>query len=202
MKTGNFKLNLVQENIIALLKEVYYAFYDHATERKIQYELNIKEKEIFACYDHDQLEKVLFNLLSNAFKFTSNNGTIKLNVDNTNQKWITVAISNTGPTLSKQEQENIFNRFYQQTEDLEDDIIGQLLDYAEGLSLDDDPVTTNADGTPNNTGTVYFRIRAYAGAGTGNNTEIISDIINLNLSVIEQVPTGICDGVLLWEMLW
>ncbi|MFK7981937.1 MAG: SusF/SusE family outer membrane protein [Saprospiraceae bacterium] len=73
--------------------------------------------------------------------------------------------------------------------------VGQLMDYATNLGLDDDPTTTNTDGSSNNTGTVYFRLRAYAGAGTGNNTEIISDVISLNIEIIEQVITGACDGV-------
>ncbi|MEN0002519.1 MAG: SusF/SusE family outer membrane protein [Bacteroidota bacterium] len=73
--------------------------------------------------------------------------------------------------------------------------IGQLMDYAALLGLDDDPATTDVDGNPNNTGTIYFRLRAYAGAGTGNNTEMVSAIISLNVEVIEQVATGVCAGV-------
>lgn len=73
--------------------------------------------------------------------------------------------------------------------------VSQLLDYAERLGLDNDPNTTDVAGNPNNTGIVHFRVRAYAGAGTGNNTEMLSDVISLNMVVIEQVATGVCDGV-------
>ena len=68
--------------------------------------------------------------------------------------------------------------------------VGTLLDYAFDLGLDDDPTTTNDDGNPNNMGQVFFRLRAYAGAGTGNNTDIISDPVTINLVWLERTFTG------------
>jgi len=68
--------------------------------------------------------------------------------------------------------------------------VGTLLDYAENQGLDDDPATTDENGNPNNTGTVYFRLRAYAGAGTGNATEAFSDTEALSVRLIEQEPAG------------
>lgn len=74
--------------------------------------------------------------------------------------------------------------------------VAQMIEFAELLGLDDDPNTTDEDGNPNNTGTVYFRLRAYVGAGTGNNTDMLSDITSLNIRWIEQMPTGGgCDPV-------
>lgn len=73
--------------------------------------------------------------------------------------------------------------------------IGRLLEYGEALGLDNDPNTTGPDGNPNNEGTVYFRVRAYAGSGTGNATEMQSDIVGLNIELVEQEPTGACDGM-------
>lgn len=64
--------------------------------------------------------------------------------------------------------------------------VGELLEYAEELGLDNDSSTTDTDNNPNNTGIVYFRLRAYAGTGTGNNTEMLSDITGLNIQIIEQ----------------
>lgn len=74
--------------------------------------------------------------------------------------------------------------------------VKQLLKYAEDLGLDDDPNTTDANGNPNNTGTVYFRLRAYAGAGTGNNTEVLSNPQALNIRWLEQAdPSGACASI-------
>ncbi|MFK7981934.1 MAG: two-component regulator propeller domain-containing protein [Saprospiraceae bacterium] len=125
IETGNFKVNLIKGDISILLKESFYAFYDHAIERNIQYQLEGAHKEIFVLFDYDQLEKVFFNLLSNAFKFTSNNGSIELTVNNPKDDDLQISISNTGQTLSSQQQESIFNRFYQQqSQGVEDEAIG------------------------------------------------------------------------------
>lgn len=74
--------------------------------------------------------------------------------------------------------------------------VGDLIDYAEDLGLDDDPATTDEAGNPNNTGEVHFRLRAYAGSGTGNNTEAFSDPSTLSIVWVEQAPTGgACDPI-------
>lgn len=74
--------------------------------------------------------------------------------------------------------------------------VGTLIDYAEDLGLDDDPATTDEAGDPNNTGEVYFRLRAYAGDGTGNNTDVLSDPVTIPIVWIEQAPTGgACDPI-------
>lgn len=66
--------------------------------------------------------------------------------------------------------------------------VAKLLDFAKDLGLDDNPATTNADGTPNNTGQVYFRLRATAGT-TGAN-ETLSKIQAVTIKWIETVAAG------------
>jgi len=74
--------------------------------------------------------------------------------------------------------------------------VGTLIDYAEDLGLDDDPATTDDAGNPNNTGEIYFRLRAYAGSGTGNNTDVLSDPVTIPIVWIEQAPVGgACDPI-------
>ncbi|MEL6672443.1 MAG: SusF/SusE family outer membrane protein [Bacteroidota bacterium] len=69
--------------------------------------------------------------------------------------------------------------------------VDQLLDFAGALGLDDDPNTTDSLGNANNSGTVYFRLRAYAGSGTGaNSLETLSDIISIDIEVVEKIGTG------------
>jgi hypothetical protein len=72
--------------------------------------------------------------------------------------------------------------------------VKQLLDYAEDLGLDDDPKTTDAEGLPNNTGSIYLRLKAYVGSGTGNSVETLSDIRQLNFTWVEKADVGgACD---------
>ncbi|WP_140485367.1 SusE domain-containing protein [Flavobacterium sp. GSA192] len=66
--------------------------------------------------------------------------------------------------------------------------VAKLLEFAEDLKLDDDPLTTNTDGSANNTGQVYFRVKATAGT-TGAN-ETFSVIQPISIKWIETVATG------------
>ncbi|WP_394748206.1 SusE domain-containing protein [Spongiimicrobium salis] len=65
--------------------------------------------------------------------------------------------------------------------------VRNLLDLAETLGLDQDPATTTAEGEPNNTGTVFFRIRAFAGNNNADtNTENISEVLSFNITLLED----------------
>ena len=66
-------------------------------------------------------------------------------------------------------------------------LVEHLLDLAEELNLDDDPETTDENGNPNNTGTVYFRVKASIGNGGAGSDEIFSEIANINIKIIEAV---------------
>lgn len=69
-------------------------------------------------------------------------------------------------------------------------LVETLLDFAEELGLDNDPATTDGQGNANNTGQVYFRLRAYTGAGGANTTEVVSDSQALNITVLERAGEG------------
>jgi hypothetical protein len=66
--------------------------------------------------------------------------------------------------------------------------IANLLDFAKDLKLDGDPATTRADGSANNTGQVYFRLKATAGTAGANET--LSPIQVISIEWIETQPTG------------
>ncbi|MCG8701894.1 MAG: ATP-binding protein, partial [Bacteroidales bacterium] len=124
IETGNLKLNVVNGNLVLFVKEMYYSFYDHAGERNIKYNLICKEEELNIFFDYDQMEKVMFNLLSNAFKYTPNQGEVSIIVDNTGNKHVGVEVKNTGHILSELQQQKIFDRFYQTSSGVEDNDIG------------------------------------------------------------------------------
>ena len=69
-------------------------------------------------------------------------------------------------------------------------LVKDLLRLGEELGLDNDPITTDASGEPNNKGIVYLRIRASIGNGGAGSDEIFSDVQGVNLAFIEQVVSG------------
>lgn len=69
--------------------------------------------------------------------------------------------------------------------------VGQLLAFAEELGLDDDPATTDPDtGSPNNTGQVFFRLRAFTGTGAANSVEEFSNVQAIAIVWIEKQEAG------------
>jgi hypothetical protein len=75
-------------------------------------------------------------------------------------------------------------------------LVSQLMDLATELNLDDDPTTTDVNGDPNNSGVVYFRIKASIGNGGAGSEEIVSEIQPINIRIIEKVLTTTqCDSL-------
>ena len=69
--------------------------------------------------------------------------------------------------------------------------IKNLLAMAAGLGLDDDPATTDGDGNPNNTGTVYFKVTAFVGSGEGTDAmSTTSDVEQLTITLVEKSDEG------------
>lgn len=66
--------------------------------------------------------------------------------------------------------------------------VAKLLEYAKALGLDNDPSTTQADGSPNNKGQVYFRIKA--NAGTTDAIQVVSPVQSITITWIEAVAAG------------
>lgn len=112
LETNEIKLNVSKNEFISFTKEIYLSFSDIAKERNINCIFNTVESKIDLWYDKNQLEKVIFNLLSNAFKFTNDNGTIEVKIETT-EKEVVLCVNDTGIGLSSVDKEKIFKRFYQ-----------------------------------------------------------------------------------------
>jgi len=76
IETGSMKLETKPANLIDFLKAVIFSFSSLAERRQIKYHFQYPYGNPIAYFDADKLEKILFNLLSNAFKFTPENGEI------------------------------------------------------------------------------------------------------------------------------
>ena len=101
-------------NLTALLKEVFLCFAHQARSKNIQYDFISVTERIDVCADREKLEIALFNLLSNAFKFTPDGGRIAVEVKETEAK-VNIRITDTGCGIAEDATEKIFNRFYQES---------------------------------------------------------------------------------------
>jgi CheY-like chemotaxis protein len=112
-ETGNMTLYLQKNDLVGFIKEIFLSFQPLAESKRIKYDFIAHEKEVIIHIDKNQLEKVFFNLLSNAFKFTPEDGRIKVEVSVENETWCLVSVTDNGKGIPVEYQEKLFTNFYQ-----------------------------------------------------------------------------------------
>ena len=116
LEASSIELRAKKENLISLLRGIFYSFSELADRKKITLKYYSVSDEILAWIDRDKFEKILNNLLSNAFKFTPENGEIRIEVVNTSIDYIhysTISIKDSGIGIPADKVDKIFDRFYQ-----------------------------------------------------------------------------------------
>jgi len=107
---GHFAITAHEDNLEALLKGISNSFNYQAREKNINYSIEIDQTGA-VWFDRNIVEIIITNLLSNAFKFAPNNGSIIIRAKKTDQQ-LQVEISNSGCQLTHKELDRIFDRFY------------------------------------------------------------------------------------------
>ena len=110
-EAGLLKLHVSEGNLVEFGREITASFKNLAKQRNIQLHFNATSEEILTWYDPDQLEKVLFNLLSNALKFTKEGGSVMVSMDQPGP--VEIKVRDTGVGIPSGQLANIFDRFYQ-----------------------------------------------------------------------------------------
>ncbi len=109
---GLLKLNRVHGDMVGFAREVFLSFQNIARNKQIAYTFETDLDEALVDFDRNQMEIVLCNLLSNAFKYTKEGGNIKLRVYQQNNR-IGIDVEDNGIGLSEENIRNVFDRFYQ-----------------------------------------------------------------------------------------
>jgi signal transduction histidine kinase/ligand-binding sensor domain-containing protein/DNA-binding response OmpR family regulator len=126
LESKKLKLQAANQNIVPLLSGLVQSFESLARRKNIEYTFSKPKKEIDLYIDQEKFEKIIINLLSNAFKFTPEKGRITVGVlihpeshftsENGEQPKLKISISNSGSFLKPDQIEHIFDRFYQVNE--------------------------------------------------------------------------------------
>jgi len=106
-------LDVQRENldIHAYLLQLAGNFQSLADKRQLDYQIQIPKEALFLSADRDKIEKIVLNLLSNAFKFAPQYGWVTVKTHFKNR--LKISIGNNGDLIPVAEQEKIFERFYQ-----------------------------------------------------------------------------------------
>lgn len=111
IESGKVHLSLKQGGIIKFLRSIVYSFESMAERENISLNTSFPEELNSAFYDKDKLEKIVTNILSNAFKYTSENGSVTITIDH-NTNYLNIEITDTGKGIDKEQVKRIFERFY------------------------------------------------------------------------------------------
>ena len=136
LDANSLSLNLINGDIFGFLRVVSSAFSSLAEQRNIKYDIQVPEKELYTMFDQDKLEKIIYNLLSNAFKFTPDNGKVSLSTY-FQKEFLTIEIADTGKGISSEHLPFIFDRFFQSDNSITREYEGTGI----GLSLTKELVT-------------------------------------------------------------
>ena len=124
LETGHMQLQAAKGNIVKFVQEVTLSFRELAQDRTIEFKVDCSETEIGVWFDRDKFEIILFNLLSNALKYTPEGGNICLRIEESdedlnvtggqqqNNDEIKIRIENTGRGIPEEHINHIFERFY------------------------------------------------------------------------------------------
>ncbi len=108
------KLNPTDGDIVQFLKEASDSFRDIAERKQIRFSFKTGLNHFYTLFDRDKIERILFNLLGNAFKFTGKNGTVTLELKQVHpSKEFLIIVSDTGCGIPADDHQRIFDRFFQ-----------------------------------------------------------------------------------------
>jgi signal transduction histidine kinase/ligand-binding sensor domain-containing protein/CheY-like chemotaxis protein/AraC-like DNA-binding protein len=116
IESGNMKLHISKGDIAGLIRELCLgSFLPLMRKKNITFTFNATSSSIDAYFDPDKVDKIIYNLLSNACKYTPPNGDVRLDLTEFTEgdtRFLTIKASDTGIGISRESLSNIFTRFY------------------------------------------------------------------------------------------
>jgi signal transduction histidine kinase/ligand-binding sensor domain-containing protein/DNA-binding response OmpR family regulator len=122
IETGKMELRVVQGDLVGFLKDVFDSFLDLSGHNRIKYSFLPPESTQPTWFDPDKIENIFYNLLSNAFKFTPEKGSISMKIgfcepNNSSAEHpfplIKIEVTDSGKGISAEHLPLVFDRFYQ-----------------------------------------------------------------------------------------
>ncbi len=110
-------LNISVGDVVAFIREICYSFTELANKKSIKFAFSTSVTELKMEFDSEKLRKIVYNLLSNAFKFTPEKGKIDVSLSlvqllNAETKQLKISVSDSGIGIPAKDIERVFERFY------------------------------------------------------------------------------------------
>lgn len=112
IEQGKFQLEYKRVELVSLLQNMFDVFTTNAQNRNITYEFKHDMQSLAAFVDPENVDKIVMNLLSNAFKFTPDKGKITLSLSEKPNSTFNITVCDTGCGITDQDKKKVFDRFY------------------------------------------------------------------------------------------
>jgi signal transduction histidine kinase/ligand-binding sensor domain-containing protein/AraC-like DNA-binding protein len=129
MDENELKLNLTAGDLVSFVKEVSDSFQEMAGTKQVRFTFSTSFEQYTTLFDQDKVERILLNLLSNAFKFTPGGGSVSLKIEPGIGESLKIVVADTGIGMRKEVHEHIFDRFFQASDN------GDVLNQGSGIGL-------------------------------------------------------------------
>lgn len=123
-------------DIVRFIKNIFSLFDNIAANKEIETEFRSEMESFYTLFDYDVMEKIVTNLISNAFKYTPQGCFVRIaisrlgSVDTSGQEWLSIVVTNTGTEIPDDKKELIFNAFTRLPHQAD-----KLIEHSTGLGL-------------------------------------------------------------------
>lgn len=129
MEEQELQLKTETQDLISFIEFTVDSFKELSQKEKIDFEFSSQTSSYITKFDADKIERILFNLLSNAFKFSNEGGKVSLNVVIEKENEVIIKVSDKGIGIPKELHNLIFTRFFQNNNNV------SILNQGSGIGL-------------------------------------------------------------------
>jgi signal transduction histidine kinase/ligand-binding sensor domain-containing protein/AraC-like DNA-binding protein len=182
MESGATRFVIGEYDLITFIKNVMVVFEHEADSKNINTRFFSDQLSLMAWFDRDQLQKVIYNLLANAYKFTGEGGEVSVSVQDT-EAYVVIEIADNGIGIAPEHLGKLFANYFQV-----DESKGQNTGYGVGLALSKSiveklkgtlEVTSTQSGVGVN-GKTIFSIRLLKGKAHFANEQMVTETVSPN----------------------
>ena len=191
LEVQEIKLSPSEGDIIKFIRETVFSFSDLSEKKDIKLNFQSSLDSFETLFDADKLEKILFNLLSNAFKFTPEHGSVSVTVDRSvreQEPWLEIRVKDSGIGIPADKQDKIFERFFQH--DLPRTVVNQgsgigLSITKEFVRVHGGSITVESEVGKGSCFTVLIPLK-----DVGSQTEVAPDQPETDHAIIQEAAPG------------
>lgn len=121
MQQGKLKLALREDDIIIYVQNIYMDFHEIAEEKEMNYTFRTSVKSLRVPFDAGKVDKIVYNLLSNAFKYTQRKGevTVMMKADD---EWLRIIVEDNGVGVPDELKDQLFTRYMESSRVVKDSL--------------------------------------------------------------------------------